>query len=66
MIKILREQEAKQKVSDLCRKTGISDATFYKWKTRHGGHKVSEAKRLNVLEAGNRWMKRLLATAMLH
>ncbi|WP_215762988.1 transposase, partial [Acetobacter sp. P1H12_c] len=50
IIGVLKEQEAGLKVSDLCRKHGISDATFYKWKTRYGGLEVSEAKRLKALE----------------
>ena len=44
IIGILKEQEAGLKVPDLCRKHGISDATFYKWKTRYGGLEVSKAK----------------------
>jgi putative transposase len=65
IIGILKEQEAELKVSDLCRKHGISDATFYKWKTRYGGLEVSEAKRLKALEDENRRLKRLLADVML-
>jgi putative transposase len=65
IIGILKEQEAELKVSDLCRKHGISDATFYKWKTRYGGLEVSEAKRLKALEDENRRLKRLLAEVML-
>lgn len=65
IIGILKEQEAGLKVADLCRKHGISDATFYKWKTRCGGLEVSEAKRLRTLEDENGRLKRLLADAML-
>lgn len=65
IIGILKEQEAGLKVADLCRKHGISDATFYKWKTRYGGLEVSEAKRLRTLEDENGRLKRLLADAML-
>lgn len=65
IIGVLKEQEAGLKVSDLCRKHGISDATFYKWKTRYGGLEVSEAKRLKALEDDNSRLKRLLADAML-
>ena len=64
IIGILKEQESGLKVSDLCRKYGISDATFYKWKTRYGGLEVSEAKRLKALEDENSRLKRLLADAM--
>ncbi|GLQ69484.1 transposase [Gluconobacter albidus] len=62
---MLKEQEAGLKVSDLCRRHGISDATFYKWKTRYGGLEISEAKRLKALEDENSRLKRLLADAML-
>lgn len=50
IIGILKEQETGLKVSDLCRKHGIGDATFYKWKSRYGDLEVSEAKRLKALE----------------
>ncbi|MBS1079014.1 transposase, partial [Gluconobacter kondonii] len=59
------EQIIGLKVSDLCRRHGISDATFYKWKTRYGGLEISEAKRLKALEDENSRLKRLLADAML-
>ena len=65
IIGILKEQEAGLKVTDLCRKHGISDATFYKWKTRYGGLEISEAKRLKALEDENSRLKRLLADTML-
>src|SRR5438874_11382950 len=50
IIGILREQEAGTKTGDVCRKHGISSATFYKWKAKYGGLGVSEAKRLRALE----------------
>ncbi len=53
------------KTVDVCRKHGISDATFYKWKAKFGGMDVSEAKRLKTLEDENAKLKRLLADAML-
>ena len=65
IIGILREQEAGAKTADVCRKHGISDATFYKWKAKYGGLDVSDAKRLKALEAENAKLKRLLAEAML-
>ena len=65
IIGILREQEAGAKTADVCRKHGISDATFYNWKAKHGGLDVSEAKRLKTLEDENGRLKRLLAEAML-
>ncbi|MDX1017273.1 transposase, partial [Sinorhizobium medicae] len=49
------------KVADLCRKHGISDATFYNWKAKYGGMEVSEAKRLKALEEENAKLKKLLA-----
>lgn len=65
IIAVLREQEAGAKTADVCRKHGISDATFYKWKARFGGLEVSEARRLRALEDENRRLKKLLAEAML-
>lgn len=65
IISILKEQEAGAKTADVCRKHGISDATFYKWKAKYGGLEVSEAKRLKALEDENARLKRLLAEAML-
>jgi len=65
IIGILREQEAGAKTAEVCRKHGISDATFYKWKARFGGLEVSEARRLRALEDENRRLKKLLAEAML-
>ena len=62
---ILREQEAGIATADLCRKHGISTATFYAWKAKFGGMDVSEAKRLKSLEDENAKLKRLLADAML-
>jgi putative transposase len=65
IIGILREQEAGAKTADVCRKHGISSATFYKWKAKFGGLDVSDAKRLRSLEDENAELKRLLAEAML-
>ena len=61
----LREAEAGAKTADLCRRHGISSATFYNWKAKFGGMDVSEAKRLRALEDENAKLKRLLADAML-
>jgi putative transposase len=61
----LREHEACVKTADLCRKHGISDATFYNWKPKFGGMTVSEAARLRTLEDENRRLKKLLAESML-
>ena len=65
IIGILREQEAGASTAEVCRKHGIGDATFYKWKARYGGLELSEAKRLKALEDENGKLKRLLAEAML-
>ena len=65
IIEILRENEAGITVADLCRKHGMSSATFYGWKAKYGGMDVSDAKRLKVLEDENAKLKRLLAEAML-
>ena len=65
IIGILREQEAGAKTADVCRKHGLSGATFYKWKAKYGGLDVSEAKRLRALEGENARLKKLLAEAML-
>ena len=65
IIGILREHEAGSKTGDICRKHGISSATFYKWKAKYGGLEVSEAKRLKGLESENVRLKKLLADAML-
>ena len=65
IIGILKEQEAGTPVGELCRKHGMSDATYYTWKSKYGGLEVSEAKRLRTLEAENAKLKRLLAEAML-
>ena len=57
IIGVLKEQEAGAKAADLCRKHGISEATFYNWKAKFGGMEVSEAKRLKALEAENAKLK---------
>jgi putative transposase len=65
IIGILREQEAGTKTADVCRKHGVSEATFYKWKAKFVGLEVSEARRLRQLEDENTRLKKLLADAML-
>ena len=65
IIGILREQEAGSTTAEVCRKHGISGATFYKWKARYGGLEVSDARRLKALEDENAKLKKLLAEAML-
>lgn len=65
IIGILREHEAGVKTADVCRKHGISAATFYQWKSKYGGLDVSEARRLKLLTDENAKLKKLLAEAML-
>ena len=65
IIAILKEQEAGMPTAEVCRRHGISPATFYKWKSKFGGLEVSEAKRLRALEDENAKLKKLLAEAML-
>jgi putative transposase len=65
MIGVLREHDAGVKTADVCRKHGISSATFFKWKSKYGGMDVSDARRLKVLEDENRKLKKLLAETML-
>ena len=65
IIAILREQEAGARTAEVCRKHGISGATFYKWKAKYGGLDVSEARRMKSLEDENRRLKKLLAETML-
>jgi putative transposase len=61
IIGVLKEADAGMKVADLCRKHGISDVTFYNWRSKFGGMEVSEARRLKALEEENQKLKRLVA-----
>ena len=65
IIRVLKEAEAGAKTGELCRRHGISEATFYNWKAKFGGMEVSEARRLRSLEAENGKLKKLLAETML-
>ena len=65
IIGMLKEQEAGTKTADVCRKHGISSATFYKFKAKYGGMEVSDARRLKALEEENARLKKLLAEQML-
>ena len=65
IIGVLREQEAGSPTAEVCRRHGISSATFYKWKSKFGGLEVSDARRLRTLEQENSRLKKLLAEAML-
>jgi putative transposase len=61
IISVLKEAEAGAKVSELCRRHGISDATFYTWRSKYGGLEVSEMRRLRQLEEENRRLKSIVA-----
>ena len=61
IIGVLREAETGAKVSELCRRHGISDATFYTWRKKYGGLEVSEMRRLRQLEEENRRLKAIVA-----
>ena len=65
IITVLNEHQAGIPVAELCRKHGISDATFYTWRKKYGGMDVSDARRLKGLEEENRKLKKLLAESML-
>ena len=65
IIGILKEHQAGLGAKDLCRKHGVSDATFYKWRARFGGMEVSDAKKLKALEAEIAKLKKLLAEQMM-
>ena len=61
IVAILKEADAGMKVGELCRKYGISDATYYKWKSKYGGMEASDLKRVRELEAENAKLKRMYA-----
>ena len=65
IIGILKEHQAWLGAKDLCRKHGVSDATFYKWRSKYGGMEVSDAKKLKALEVENARLKKLLAEQMM-
>ena len=61
IVAILKEADAGMKVRDLCRKHGISDATYYNWKSKYGGMSASELKRMREVEVENAKLKRMYA-----
>jgi len=61
IIAVLKEAEAGTKVTELCRRHGISDATFYTWRSKYGGLEISEMRRLRQLEEENRRLKAIVA-----
>lgn len=65
IIGILKEHQAGLGAKELCRKHGVSDATFYRWRSRYGGMEASDARRLKALEAENAKLKKILAEQML-
>ena len=65
IIAVLREQESGAAVKEVIRRHGISEQTFYRWKSKYGGLEASDVRRLKELEAENAKLKRLLADAML-
>ena len=65
IIRVLKEHAAGLSAADVWRKHGISDATFYKWRSRFGGMEISDARKLKAVEEENRRLKKLLAETML-
>jgi putative transposase len=65
IIGILKAHQAGLGAKELCRKHGVSDATFYKWRSKYGGMEVSDAKKLKALEVENARLKKLLAEQMM-
>jgi putative transposase len=61
IVSILKKQESGQKVSDICREHGISDATFFNWKSKYGGMQVSDVRKMKEIEAENSRLKRMYA-----
>jgi putative transposase len=65
IVGILKEADSGVMVKDICRKYGISDATYYKWKSKYGGLEVSDVRRMRELEAENNKLKRMYADVSL-
>jgi putative transposase len=61
IIAVLKEADAGVKTADICRKHGVSDATFYKWKAKYSGMEVSDLRKMKTLEEENSKLKRLVA-----
>jgi len=66
IVGLLKEAEAGAKVSELCRRVGIAETTFYRWRKRYGGLEVDQAKKLKAIEEENRRLKRLVADQALN
>jgi len=65
IIRVIKEHEAGAKATDICRRLGISNGTFYNWRSKYAGLEVNEAKRLRELESENNKLKKLLAEKLL-
>lgn len=65
IIRAIKNHEAGQKVEDICRDLGVSQGTFYNWRSKYGGMEVSDAKKLRELESENNKLKKLLAEKVL-
>ena len=65
IIGVLKEAETGAATKDLCRKYGVTEATFYRWKAKYGGLEVSEARRLRTLEDENRRLKKIVANQVM-
>ena len=65
VIGILKEHDAGLSTAEICRRYGVSNATFYKWRGKFGGMEISDARKLKALEEENRKLKKLLAETML-
>lgn len=61
IIAVLKEAEAGVKTAEICRKHGISDATFYKWKAKYAGMEISDLRKMKALEEENSKLKRIVA-----
>ncbi len=66
IVGILKEQEAGARISELCRRHGVSDNTFHRWKRKYGGMEIPDARRLKQLEEENRALKRIVADQALN
>jgi len=66
IVGVLHEHEAGAKIAELCRRHGVTETTFHRWKRKYGGLQVNEAKRLKALEDENRQLKRIVADQALN
>jgi putative transposase len=66
IIKVLQEVEAGAKIGEVCRRHGVTETTFHRWRRKYGGLQIPEARRLKALEEENRQLKRLVADQALN